>query len=269
MSRYKPVKGGEWEIGAISNATWTGPRLRDVLEYAGLPADGGGMKHIHFVGLDHDFEKYYGASIPIEKALSPDGDVILALQMNGEELPRDHGYPVRVIVPGVVGARNVKWLGRVHASKEESPSHWQQYDYKGFCPSVDWHNVDWSQAPSIQELPVTSAITEPLPGTVISADETELKVKGYAWSGGGRGIIRVDVSIDGGQTWQPAQLLPRPYQPYNRVWAWTLWEYTVPLPEDAASRPDSIHIICKAVDSSYNTQPVRLNLRCSARTDPY
>ena len=56
----------------------------------------------------------YGSSIPIEKALDPHGDVILAYEMNGEPIPRDHGYPVRVIVPGVVGARNVKWLGKSH-----------------------------------------------------------------------------------------------------------------------------------------------------------
>lgn len=71
------------------------------------------------------------ASIPIKKALDPDGDVLLAYEMNGEPIPPDHGFPVRVIVPGSVGARNVKWLSRIVASDDESDSHWQQADYKG------------------------------------------------------------------------------------------------------------------------------------------
>ena len=66
------------------------------------------------------------------------------------DLPLDHGYPVRVVVPGITGARSVKWVRRVIASREESRSHWQQRDYKSFSPSVDWNNVDWSSAPAIQ-----------------------------------------------------------------------------------------------------------------------
>ena len=68
----------------------------------------------------------------------------------GRELPADHGYPVRLVAPGITGARSVKWLRRVVASRVESSSHWQQKDYKGFNPSVDWDTVDWSSAPAIQ-----------------------------------------------------------------------------------------------------------------------
>jgi len=70
-----------------------------------------------------------------------DSDVILAYEMNGETLPIDHGYPVRVVIPGTVGARNVKWLCKVVASKDESKSHWQQKDYKVFGPYIDWDNI--------------------------------------------------------------------------------------------------------------------------------
>ena len=80
----------------------------------------------------------YGASIPIEKAADPKSDVILAYEMNGEKIPRDNGYPVRAIIPGVVGARNVKWLSTVRVEEEESDSHWQRKDYKGFSPSSNW-----------------------------------------------------------------------------------------------------------------------------------
>lgn len=158
------------------------------------------------------------------------------------------------------------------ASAEESPSHWQQKDYKGFNPSVDWHNVDWDSAPaiqvplantctalsaltvSLQELPVQSAITAPAAGAVLSPEAQEVEVKGYAWSGGGRGIVRVDVSADGGQTWTAANLVQIPQvsasflvlcypvtpecasslislaQPRNRAWAWSLWNAKLPVP---------------------------------------
>ncbi|KAM4880863.1 sulfite oxidase, mitochondrial isoform 2-T2 [Sylvia borin] len=197
MSRVRPVKGLSWDIGAISTARWGGARLRDVLLAAGL-APQNGEWHVCFEGLDQDSSgTRYGASIPLERAMNPEAEVILAYEMNGQELPRDHGFPLRVVVPGVVGARSVKWLRSVEVSPSESPSHWQQKDYKGFCPSVDWDSVDFGKAPAIQELPVQSAITEPRPGAAVPAGE--LTVKGYAWSGGGREVIRVDVSLDRAQ----------------------------------------------------------------------
>ena len=77
-------------------------------------------------------------------------------------------------------------------------------------------------------------------------------MKGYAWSGGGRGIVRVDVSTDGGKTWHSAELQPPPNQTLYKTFAWTLWEVSVPLPEN---RGEEVEIICKAADSSYNVQP--------------
>lgn len=253
MTKVKEVKGGFWDIGAISNATWSGARLRDVLIYAGLDPDGSGMEHIHFVGADKDFEKSYGASIPIDKAMSATGDVILAYEMNDQQIPIDHGFPVRAVVPGVIGARNVKWLRNIHASKVESPSHWQQKDYKGFSPNVDWDNVNWDSAPAIQEFPVQSGISYPKKDTVLPKDTETVSVKGFAWSGGGRGIIRVDVSVDGGKTWHTADL-NKPQQRQGRVWAWTLWNATIPVPKGQ----QSLQITCKAVDAAYNTQPERV-----------
>jgi sulfite oxidase len=78
----------------------------------------------------------YGASVPIQKALTDEGDVLLAYEMNGQPIPRDHGHPLRAIIPGHVAARSVKWLEKVIVSDEESESHWQQRDYKGFCPGT-------------------------------------------------------------------------------------------------------------------------------------
>ncbi len=139
-------------------------------------------------------------------------------------------------------------------------------DYKGFSPNVDWHNVDFSSAPAIQELPVTSAICEPAAGTLVSKGEGSIPVRGYAWSGGGRGIVRVDVSPDNGRTWHTAQLTPPPkgveQQTLNKAWAWTPWSIDLPLTAttegadaSAANKEGGVTLVCKAVDSSYNSQP--------------
>ena len=161
---------------------------------------------LQFEGMDYDPSGIpYGPSIPICKALDPKSDVLLAYEMNGEPIPLDHGFPVRVIVPGVVGARNVKWLGNLFSffwllwinfpwkisfkqrnfcsgkiiiSKEESPSQWQRGDYKGFSPSITWDNVDFSKAPAIQEMPVTSAICIPEPGEKVKVNGGKITVKG-------------------------------------------------------------------------------------------
>ena len=202
MNGIKKVKGLTWAEGAIGNAKWTGVKLRDVLMAAGFKerSDYTG-KHIQFEGLDMDVSKApYGASISLSKALDPSSDVLIAFAMNGEDIPKDHGYPVRIIIPGVVGARQVKWLSKIVIADEESRCHWQRNDYKGFSPSTDWDTVDFTTMPSIQDLPVQSAICEPLNGTLLEEGTEEFTVKGYAWSGGGRGIVRVDVSPDGGES---------------------------------------------------------------------
>lgn len=253
MSAVKPVKGLSWDQGAIGTAVWGGARLRDVLLAAGLDPEDPAVKHIHFVGADTDTMTgdVYATSIPVEIAMGAHRDVLLAYEMNGEPLTRDHGAPLRVVVPGVTGARSVKWLVKVTAASEECSSHWQQKDYKSFCPSVDWDTVNWGSAPAIHESPVTSAITEPSVGTTLPKGTTEVTMRGYAWSGGGREVARVDVSADGGKTWGTAELKTLP-QRYGRAWAWTLWEASVPIPK---GHTGPVELVAKATDSSYNSQP--------------
>lgn len=260
VQAVKPVKGLAWSVGAVGNAEWKGVRLRDVLVHAGLrdlDYDG----HVHFEGLDRNAAtgECYGASVPARKVLDPHGDCILAYAMNGEDLTRDHGYPLRAIVPGITGARNVKWLSKVKVSKEEYGGFWQQKDYKSFSPSVDWDNVDFSKAPAIQETPVQSAICSPLEGSTLPRDADSITLRGYAYSGGGHGIIRVDVSADGGKTWQEAKLEQGSHQDPYSAWAWVLWEAKVTLPEYGTERKDKsvqqVELCCRAVDRSYNVQP--------------
>ncbi|KAJ3358202.1 hypothetical protein HDU91_005282 [Kappamyces sp. JEL0680] len=184
MHDVKPVKGLQWNGGAISNATWTGVRLSDVLRAAGyqLPDLSSAepfpyeIEHIHLNGAEG-----YGASIPLEKGIDPRGDVILAYEMNGEPIPADHGYPLRAVIPGNVAARSVKWLSKVSLDSSESPSHWQQRDYKGFSPSADITTSDYSTAQSIQELPVQSSFI--MKDNTLLAEDGYVTIKGYAIAG--------------------------------------------------------------------------------------
>lgn len=268
------TNGLQWGVGAISNADWQGVRLADILADAGLKVAGPGADdaslpdpsthHVQLTGLEA-----YGASIPLETALDPRNDIILAFTMNGQPLPRDHGSPLRAVVPGHVAARSVKWLSKIVIADEESTSQWQRRDYKSFGPNQ--RNVDWGSAPAIQEMPVTSAITKVLVGQCVweagklaptasapAEGQLPVVVEGYAVSGGGRYICRVDVSLDGGRTWDQAELLTDK-SAGHKAWAWRRWRYLGHLETPSAGRMGQ-HLQCrevvvKATDNSYNTQP--------------
>lgn len=253
----RSTSGLPWEIGAISNAVWTGVRLRDILLDAGFDIDAfdeNQTKHVQFQGAEA-----YGASIPIDKAIGKREDVLLVYEMNGQPLPRDHGYPLRALVPGHVAARSVKWLKRITLSDEESQSQWQQRDYKCFGPNQGGQDVDWSSAPAIQEMPVQSAITSLRNASPRSAEDQKLlrvygmeedavEVEGYAFAGGGRRIVRVDISPDDGRSWHQAELLPDEAHG-SKSWAWTRWRWLVP------KRLTGRQFVVKAVDEGYNVQP--------------
>ncbi|KAJ3123846.1 hypothetical protein HK098_001591 [Nowakowskiella sp. JEL0407] len=262
MNEIKPTNGLQWGVGAIGNAVWSGALLRDVLLKAGYTEQYSKENrevHVVFDGADG-----YGASIPLHKALSTHGDVLLAYEMNGQPIPLDHGSPLRVIVPGHVAARSVKWVKKISISNEESFSHWQRRDYKGFNPSKEViRDEDYDAAKSIQEMPVQSVI---LDARIKAGVDTDLlEVEGYAWSAGGRGVNRVDVSGNGGKTWIEADLKNFGDQINGtaivdsmdgRRWAWTRWSAQVPIRKEAENSSDhDLEVICKAVDSSYNVQP--------------
>jgi sulfite oxidase len=264
LGQVRPVKGGPWIVGAIGNAEWSGVLLRDVLErQLGVPlssepllrSDG---RHVHFEGLDVDESGHpYSVSVPASIALAGAGDTLLAYEMNGEPLPRDHGWPLRAIVPGVVGARQVKWLGAVRLRGAESDSLHQQRDYKTFSPSSDWDNLDWSVAPALQAMPVQSAVCWPPKGAAVPATaqgkQLVLKnVRGYAYSGGGAAVVRVDVTTDDGATWHTARLEPIASTPGERAtFGWRRWALDLPVPADKPS----VRIRVRAVDENYNVQP--------------
>lgn len=302
------TNGLQWGVGAISNAEWEGVRLMDVLADAGLKvanvaahtqvthesesqgacgltATDPNTHHVQFTGLEA-----YGASIPLATVVDPRNDVLLAFGMNGVPLPRDHGFPLRVVVPGHVAARSVKWLSKIVISDEESTSQWQRRDYKSFGPNE--RSPDWDKAPSIQEMPITSAITKILVGECVRectaawlgqkllaqeqqqqnpkvGDENELgqeqqpiALQGYAVSGGGRDIARVDISLNGGKTWDQADLVdeasslsPSSRQGGNKSWAWRRWRYLGSLSLTPSESRKCVEVVVKATDTSYNSQP--------------
>ncbi|KAH7026976.1 Oxidoreductase, molybdopterin-binding domain-containing protein [Linnemannia elongata] len=210
LAQLKEVKGVIWKAGTISNALVYATFSKDI---AGVPEDLHNEMirnyHVSFEADDHVKEDAcYGSSIPLRKAMDPLGDVIIAYEMNGQPLTRDHGFPLRVIVPGYIGARSVKFLQKILVQPQESTSFFQRRDYKILPP--------W----------------------------------GYAISGGGRAIYRVELSVDGGKNWEPVDKIEQtPDKISGMYWAWALWEKKVP------KILTTSELVVRAYDSSGNMQP--------------
>ncbi|KAL9457958.1 hypothetical protein AB3S75_006913 [Citrus x aurantiifolia] len=259
MSNVRTVKGVGWDVSAIGNAVWSGAKLADVLELVGIPnltsVTRSGGKHVEFVSIDKCKEENggpYKASIPLSQATNPEADVLLAYEMNGEPLNRDHGYPLRVVVPGVIGARSVKWLDTINILAEECQGFFMQKDYKMFPPSVNWDNINWKSRRPLMDFPVQCVICSLEDVNVMKPGKA--KVSGYAVSGGGRGIERVDISVDGGKNWVEASRYQKTGIPYiadhmsSDKWAWVFFEVIIDIPH-------STQIVAKAVDTAANVQP--------------
>jgi DMSO/TMAO reductase YedYZ molybdopterin-dependent catalytic subunit len=189
----QPASGEQWGLGAVSTAEWEGFELRHLLERVRVRDD---AVEIVFEAADG-----YARSLPLERALHP--DTLLVTRMNGEPLPREHGGPVRVVVPGWYGMAAVKWVRRVAAVKEPFQGHYQ----------VERYVVEGRP---VREVKVRAVIAEPVTGAVLAAD-TRSAIRGYAWAGSGL-VVSVEVSTDGGASWVPARLLGEEL-PY----AWREW----------------------------------------------
>ncbi|MFC7344264.1 sulfite oxidase [Saccharopolyspora griseoalba] len=241
LAKVHDIPGHPWGPGATSTATWTGARLADVLAAAGAES---GAHHVAFEAPDIAPEamppERFGASIPIAKALG--NEVLLAWGMNGHPLPAVHGAPVRVVVPGYIGARSVKWVERISVQERPSQNFFQSTAYRLLPPGIDPYNAPPGDGLALGPLAVNSAILTPDDGAVLPAGPTA--VTGYALSGDDRGIARVDISLDGGRSWQQADL-DEPLSP----WSWTPWRITLDLP------PGDVEIIARAWDTSAAVQP--------------
>ncbi|KAL7197092.1 hypothetical protein ACSBR1_037001 [Camellia fascicularis] len=217
---YDPFESQRIPTSSRTSASLAPPKL--VFVNLGIPkltkTTPLGGKHVEFVSVDMCKEEKggpYKASIPLIQSTNSEADVLLAYEMNGEVLNRDHGYPLRVVVPGVIGARSVKWLDSVNIIGEECQGFFMQRDYKMFPPSVNWENIDWSTRKPQMDFPVQSAICS------LEDDNTvqhgKVKVHGYAVSGGGRGIERLNVSFNGGKAWVEASRHQKSGIPYNAI----------------------------------------------------
>ena len=245
-SKTQAISGVPWREGAIGNATWTGYRLCDVLQAAGVAAR---TRHIWFNGLDEidrgSSTIAFGASIPIHKAMadgSGDGrgmpGAIVCTHMNGRPLTPDHGFPLRTVVPGYIGARSVKWLGHIHASEAENPNHYQSTAYKVLDESTP---LRWAEEAPIYRFPLNAVTCK----SQRSADGS-MAIAGYALPPGQTGVTidRVEYSVDGGHRWTAARLIG-PSDPM----CWQLWRGTI------ASPPESGSLWVRAIDSRGRQQP--------------
>jgi sulfite oxidase len=246
MMAWQPIKNElPWGTEAVSNAEWSGVPLREVLAAAGVdPEKRPSARHAAFTGLDeterHGHHFNFGGSIPLAKAAHP--EVLLADTMNGEPLPPVHGAPLRVVVPGYIGARSVKWISRITLQETPSDNYFQAKAYRLFPAAVGPDDVDWDTGMMLGESPVNSVICSPVSGERLPAGR--VTVRGWAVAGGGREIARVDVSTDGGGTWRTAELGAG-----GSGWTWRLWQ----APLDLA--PGEHEILCRAFDSAAQTQP--------------
>ncbi|WP_375488488.1 sulfite oxidase [uncultured Jatrophihabitans sp.] len=230
-----------WGPTATSTATWTGARLSDVLADA-TPA--AAAQHICFEAPDVSQiatpPAPYGGSIPIAKASAP--EVLLVWAMNGEPLEAVHGAPLRVLVPGYIGARSVKWLQRITASTEPSQNYFQATAYRLLPAEADPTTAGPGDGLSLGAVALNSAVLTPADGASVPAGP--VPVSGYAFAGGDRAVARVDVSVDGGSTWIQADLGQD-----RGGWVWRMWHATVEVPTG------DVEIIARAWDTSAASQP--------------
>jgi sulfite oxidase len=242
LQAHRPIPGEvAWGAEPVSNGIWSGVPLREVLTMAGVQP---GASHVEFLGLDqverHGRQFGFGGSVPLGKAMAP--EVLLAFEMNGGPLPPVHGYPLRVVVPGCIGARSVKWVSEISVTDAPSSNYFQAHAYKTFPPDIGPETVRWETGVMLHDLPLNSVIWEPLPPAVVPAGE--LTVRGWAMAAGGDTVARVELSSDNGRSWITADLT----EPGDR-WTWSFWAARLVL------APGRHTIVVRATDSAGRIQP--------------
>ena len=243
---YPPAKGNQWTTGAVGCATWTGVRLKDVLQYAGIKSN---AVYIGYEGRDTHLSGEPGKlaisrGVPMKKAL--EAESLIAWQMNGKDIPLDNGYPLRLVFGGWPASCSGKWLSRirirdrVHDGPKMGGS-----SYRVPCKPVEpGSKVKDEDMCIIESMPVKSLITYPKTGATISKGQT-LSLRGHAWAGD-RAVSEMHISIDYGTTWKRVQL----QSPKNRL-AWQQWSGKINFPKKGY-----YEVWARAVDSSGKSQPM-------------
>jgi DMSO/TMAO reductase YedYZ molybdopterin-dependent catalytic subunit len=234
-----PIEGEKWNLGAVSTAEWTGVPLVEVLDRAGIRT---GAWEVLFRGADGGQVEGHSGPIRFERSLpldhARDADLLLAYAMNGEPLPIQHGYPVRLVVPSWYAVASVKWLTEIELIDRPFAGHYQADKY--------WY--EWEREGQVVREPVTlqhvrALITEPAPNHAARCGE--LAIRGVAWSGAAP-IARVEVSVGGG-TWQEARLVSE-----RKRHSWQWWELVTHVAE-----PGVVSLRARATDLAGRTQPER------------
>ena len=235
----RPTDGEKWGLGAVSTAEWTGVPLVEILDRAGVRQD---AKDVLFRGADGGAVDGLPESIRFERSLrvddARDSDVLLAYAMNGEPLPVEHGYPLRLIVPRWYAVASVKWLTEIELIDRAFTGHYQGDKYR-----YVWEREGGTISEPVTLQRVRALITEPLPHADVRSGE--LVIRGVAWSGAAP-IARIDVSVNGGD-WQEARLV----SDRNR-YSWQWWELLT-----RVERPGDLKLRARATDLAGRTQPDR------------
>ena len=240
-----PQTSIRWELGGVSNAEWTGVRLSDVLARAEVQD---GAVEVILEGADQGaFEApspqtpgtiHYARSLPMQKAQRP--EVILAYRMNGADLPPEHGFPVRAVVAGWYGMASVKWLSRVMVTDRPFDGFFQTFVY-----SIWERRFGNPTLVPVTEIDVKAEIARPMQHEVVRANST-YRVVGAAWAGESE-ITQVDLSTDGGRSWQAARLIDT-----SVPFAWRFWEYEWQTPTEKSRKT----LMARATDARGRTQPM-------------
>jgi sulfite oxidase len=241
LIKIRDIPGEPWGPGATSTAEWAGASLAEVLTAAGVRD---GAAHVAFSAPDvsqlADPPQPFGGSVSLQKALA--GEVLLAWAMNGQPLPPTHGAPLRVVVPGYIGARSVKWVDRITVQDQPSDNYFQATAYRLLPAGADPRAARPGDGQSLGPIAVNSAILQPDDGAVLAAGPAQ--ISGYAVTGDDRGIACVDVSIDGGRSWRQAALGAD-----AGPWAWRIWHTVISLPAGTTE------ILARARDTAGAIQP--------------
>lgn len=234
------VPGIQWGKGAVGTARFSGVRMSDLLNRAGVKSTG---KHVMFRGLDEVPGKVppFIRSIPIEKAV--DADTLVATHMNGSTLTKHHGFPARALVPGWVGAASCKWLAEMKVLEAEFVGNFMNPGYRlPNHPVQPGEAVKPEDTHPLTALSVKSVISGPGDGSSIKAGK--IAVRGAAWAGEAD-IAKVEISTDGGASWIPAKLGHE-----QAHYAWRLWSY-----DWKPERGGDYSIQSRATDTQGRTQP--------------
>ncbi len=232
-SHGKKIEGTPWDLGGIGVAEWTGVPLREVLDRCGVKRS---ARDAMPEGLD---AKKVSRPMSLEKAMAE--DTLLVYAMNGQPLLPDHGFPIRMLVPGWVGIAHVKWLGRIEVSEQ---SLYSEYNTKKYVLiGKDYKPEPPALGPMLTNQQVKSAFELAWNGEITAGKRL---LRGRSWSGEGR-IKRVDVSTDGGRTWRSARL-----REPNIDMAWVRWDI------DWDARPGKYKLQARATDSKGRTQPLQI-----------